>query len=286
MTIGIDATHNPEFWTCEFYRTYTHIAGLQQLTEDLLRKIAAAVHASHKFKMISPFPAIDFISGIEKASGMELPNLSHPGAREILMQSMQDRHIPFPDNPTLPRLLDKLSSRYLEPQCLDPTWITAHPECLSPLAKSFEQAGTDQRVAARAELFIDGKEVVNCYEEENSPVDQRAKFEQQQIYNQAEDIHEKIDESYLQALEWGLPPTGGWGCGIDRLCMLFGGTSRIADTLTFGTLRNVVALGKVKGAETGTQGSGEQRNQESEDGKSSKDRDGDGGVRIASPATV
>ena len=102
-----------------------------------------------------------------------------------------------------------------------------------------------QRVAARAELFIEKQEFVNTYEEENSPAEQRRKFEEQIQYHgeyHGGDRESTVDESYLQALEWGLPPTGGWGCGIDRLCMLFAGTKRIADVLSFGTLRNVVGL--------------------------------------------
>lgn len=102
---------------------------------------------------------------------------------------------------------------------------------------------TSQRVAARAELFIAGKEVVNTYEEENSPFEQRRKFKEQIKYRDDENRTD-IDESYIEALEWGLPPTGGWGCGIDRLVMLLSGTDRINDVLPFGNLRNVISLGK------------------------------------------
>jgi len=97
-----------------------------------------------------------------------------------------------------------------------------------------------QQVAARCELFIQGREFVNAYEEENSPFEQRRKFQEQLLYNKTINEEGEIDESYLQALEWGLPPTGGWGCGIDRLCMLFTGTQRIGDVLPFGNLRAVV----------------------------------------------
>jgi lysyl-tRNA synthetase class 2 len=103
---------------------------------------------------------------------------------------------------------------------------------------------TGQRVASRVELFIHGREYVNAYEEENSPFEQRRKFIQQR------DFHPEgegaIDESYLEALEWGMPPTGGWGCGLDRLVMLFASKKRIADVLPFGTLRNVVSIAKTK----------------------------------------
>jgi len=131
---------------------------------------------------------------------------------------------------------------------------------MSPLAKSFTQEasrpnGVRHRVAARAELFINAREYVNCYEEENSPVSQRQKFVQQLQFRkqggkEGEDAlgtDREVDESYLSALEWAMPPTGGWGCGVDRIVMLFSGRGRIADVLPFGTLRNVVGLGSRKG---------------------------------------
>ena len=188
----------------------------------------------------SPFRRLDFIPAIEAELRCKLPILTAPDAQSSLLRLFSEKRIPLPTLPTVPRLLDKLSSRYLEPQCDSPTWIINPPECLSPLSKSFQHPDNRQRVAARAELFINRQEFVNTYEEENSPIEQRRKFEEQLLHHEGDP--EGIDESYLQALEWGLPPTGGWGCGIDRLCMLFSGSSRIADVLPFGTLRNVVSL--------------------------------------------
>ena len=188
-----------------------------------------------------PLRRLDFIPAIEAAVGGQLPELIWPDARDDLLRLFDECNVPLPYPQTLPRLLDRLSTQYLEPQCYEPTWIINHPECLSPLSKSFIHPDNGQRVSARAELFVRHTELVNCYEEENSPTDQRRKFNDQLRYLDV-DFEAGIDESYLQALEWGLPPTGGWGCGIDRLCMLFSGTHRIADVLPFGTLRNVVAL--------------------------------------------
>lgn len=189
-----------------------------------------------------PFAQVDFFAGLRTALGRPLPDLSAPEAVDQLKQLFNDYDIKLPKTPTLPRLLDRLSSLYLEPQCNEPTWITHYPECLSPLSKSFVDPNTKQRVAARAELFIHGREYVNTYEEENSPFEQRRKFIEQLQYQ--EDIGEAdVDEDYIEALKWGLPPTGGWGCGIDRLVMLFSGSERIHDVLPFGNLRNVVSLG-------------------------------------------
>lgn len=191
----------------------------------------------------APFRRLDFVPEIESAINRKLPDLASADAEAEVLQLVQDCKITLPDSPNLPALLGKLSSTYLEPQCSSPTFIVGYPECMSPLAKSFVDPNSQQRVAARAELFIDGQEVVNTYEEENSPFEQRRKFTEQLRYR-GEGESSTIDESYLQALEWGLPPTGGWGCGIERLCMLMSGAPRIGDVLPFGSLRNVVGLGR------------------------------------------
>lgn len=248
---GIDLNHNPEFTTCEFYKTYADLDELINMTETMFSGLSRVVTALIQTDCRSlertnidfspPYRRLDFVPAIEAAMGSKLPKLTTPEAPSALITMFKERDVPLPTLPTLPRLLDKLSGTYLETQCTDPTWIINHPECLSPLSKSFSHPDNGQRVAARAELFIDKQEFVNTYEEENSPTVQRRKFKDQLRFQEG-DPEASLDESYLQALEWGLPPTGGWGCGIDRLCMLFAGTNRIADVLSFGTLRNVVAL--------------------------------------------
>lgn len=244
--LGIDKTHNPEFTTCEFYHAYADLEKLLSMTETLLTGLAEFIHIHHPMNpdkvggmdFKAPFHRIDFIPGIEEAIGRSLPDLQGSSAKSELLQIYEDLSLPVPAEPTLPRLLDKLCSEYLEPQCQSPTYVINPPECLSPLSKVFTHPGCNQRVAARGELFIEGKEIANMYEEENSPVEQRRKFQEQLAYREKGDPG-TIDESYLQALEWGLPPTGGWGCGIDRLCMLFTDTQRIGDVLSFGNLRTV-----------------------------------------------
>jgi tRNA synthetases class II (D, K and N) len=194
-----------------------------------------------------PYRQIDFLLTLNETLGIKLPDLDAESAEADLLDIFRQKEIALPARPTLPRLLDKLSALYLEPQCDKPTWIINHPECLSPLSKSFSHPSTNvaQQVAARAELFIHGHEIVNCYEEENSPFEQRRKFLMQQRYSTATDSETPdpeampVDEDYLKALEWGLPPTGGWGCGIDRLVMLLTGKDRINDVLTFGNLRTI-----------------------------------------------
>lgn len=246
--IGLDKTHNPEFTTCEFYEAYANLEDLIYMTEALLYGISRHISALHlegvepsaslKADCSVQFRRVDFMPAIETALGRQLPNLTSPEATSDLIRIFEDKSIPMPAVVSLPRLLDKLSSVYLEPQCSEPTFIMYHPECLSPLSKSFQHPTLNQPVAARAELFVDGKEIANTYEEENSPFEQRRKFMEQSAYREEGDPT-MLNESYLQALQWGLPPTGGWGCGIDRLCMLFTGARRIGDVLSFGSLRSV-----------------------------------------------
>ncbi|KAL8785013.1 MAG: hypothetical protein Q9213_003606 [Squamulea squamosa] len=250
---GIDKIHNPEFTTCEFYDAYVNLDKLINTTERLISELITYTNqltlkqltalSPCEISIKTPFQQLDFIKNLESAMEIKFPDLKSIQAEAFVIQMFKEREIRLPDSATLPRLLDRLASKYLEPLCQDPTWIIHHPECLSPLSKSFVAPDTNQLVSARAELFIKGKEVVNTYEEENSPFEQRRKFEEQVKYRN-DDNRADIDENYLEALEWGLPPTGGWGCGVDRLVMLLSGTDRINDVLPFGNLRNVVSLGR------------------------------------------
>ncbi|KAL1954594.1 hypothetical protein VTO42DRAFT_889 [Malbranchea cinnamomea] len=240
---GLDKTHNPEFTTCEFYETYTDLESLMKRTQKLLQRIATEIMDLNSIKrpntdFSSEFRRIDFIPAIEEAIGEKLPDLKAEGAASKVSSLLDRLSIPRPCHPTLPRMLDRLCSKYLEPQCKEPAFIINHPECMSPLAKSFKHPTCNQVVSARAELFIEGQELANMYEEENSPFEQRRKFEEQLLYHDPETPRE-IDEEYVKVLEWGLPPTGGWGCGLDRLVMFFTGAKRISDVLSFGNLRSV-----------------------------------------------
>jgi lysyl-tRNA synthetase class 2 len=252
---GVDNTHNPEFSICEFYEVGATLPSLIERTEKLIHDLHKTVEALRPayfptlgpvegINFSSPFAQLPFIPTIEKESGRWLPDLSSETASADLLYFFDELNIPVPPNPTVPRLLDALAEQYIEPLCTNPTFITHHPEALSPLSKSFVDETTGQRVASRVELFINGREYVNAYEEENSPFEQRRKFVMQQAFHP--EGEGAIDESYLEALEWGMPPTGGWGCGLDRLVMLFSNKKRIADVLPFGTLRNVVSIYKNK----------------------------------------
>ncbi|KAK7985000.1 lysyl-tRNA synthetase- variant [Apiospora saccharicola] len=212
---------------------------------DLAGDADAPVAWKHHYK------ALEFLPALEEVLGVKFPDLSAPDALNEVsdMISTQTDYV-VPPEITLNKLLDNLAGEYLEKHSHEmPIFIINHPACMSPLAKSFTCPRTGQLVSARAELFIHGREIANMYEEENDPVEQRRKFELQVASRGGDHLGEEgqavVDESYIQALEHGLPPTGGWGCGIDRLVMLFTGATRINDTLAFGNMRNVVSATEV-----------------------------------------
>lgn len=252
---GVDATHNPEFNICEFYQAYATLETLTLRTEELIHSLKGQMQALREEGIFKDLPDIDpilekdfamieFIPALEEKLEVKLPALQSADAYDQVLELFKRHNIAVPSNPTLARLLDAFSAHYLEPNSFDqPIFITNHPACMSPLSKHFTCEKTGQIVAARAELFINGREYANMYEEENSPIEQRRKFEEQLKQRETNKEAMELDESYLKALEWGLPPTGGWGCGVDRLVMLFSGRERISDVLAFGSLRNVVGLG-------------------------------------------
>ncbi|OBR09993.1 Lysine--tRNA ligase [Colletotrichum higginsianum IMI 349063] len=266
---GIDGTHNPEFTMCEFYSAYTNLSDLIASTEELLAGLAA--HCQHLIetqltslepidasKFARPFRQLEFIPALEEALGFRLPKLTGKDAYSELIAVLALSKVEVPGGipSTMPKLLDRLAAIYLEPKSFEaPLFITHHPTCMSPLAKSFVCPKTMQLVSARTELFINGRELANMYEEENDPSVQARKLAEHSFFGTGkdpaplEDVDAPVtprdaplDKSYIQALEAGLPPTGGWGCGVERLVMLFSGVNRISDCLSFGTLKNVVGL--------------------------------------------
>ncbi|ODV83921.1 hypothetical protein CANARDRAFT_29642 [[Candida] arabinofermentans NRRL YB-2248] len=253
---GIDSTHNPEFTTCEFYQTFIDLECLMQMTEDLLIDILKTLSTDPRYSSVcyehcskllqeiesngNKFKKIDFIKELEIQTGIPLPSDLNSNN---LIQYYNDLNIPLPIVKSSSQLLDNLSSIYLEPQCQElPTFIYNLPEVLSPLAKSTTISNTNHIVSNRFELYINGKELVNAYEEENNPFKQHNKFQQQLSskldFNDKETIIP--DYKFIEFMEWGMPPTGGWGLGIDRLVMLVTGTDRIDNVLSFGKLSDVL----------------------------------------------
>ncbi|KAH6900277.1 hypothetical protein B0T10DRAFT_470108 [Thelonectria olida] len=223
-------------------------------------------------KYARPFKRVEFVPALEEAMGLRLPKLSVEDALPELLAVLKLAGIRIPGEVpnSLSKLLDRLAAIYIEPMSFEePILITNHPACMSPLAKSFLCPRTYQLVSARAELFIGGRELANMYEEENDPQAQKQKLlDHRNLVNkpdgsiaiEAREVDPEaaanesrleldddgegapLDQSFIKALDYGLPPTGGWGCGVERMVMLFSGANRISDCLSFGTLRNVVGL--------------------------------------------
>lgn len=230
---GIDLTHNPEFTTCEFYQAYADYNDLMAMTEEMVSSMVKNITGSYKIKyhpdgpegkeididFTPPFRRIPMVAGLEEALGVTLPtDLETEEARVFLVELCAKHGVDCSPPQTTARLLDKLVGEFVEVQCVNPTFICDHPQIMSPLAKWHRGA---PGLTERFELFVNCREVANAYTELNDPLRQRELFEQQAACKaQGDDEAMFVDENFLKALAYGLPPTGGWGFGIDRFTML------------------------------------------------------------------
>lgn len=250
---GIDMTHNPEFTSCEFYWAYMDYDDLMDITEELLRNLVFSLFGTYKIKYHPEGPEvkdgteleIDFepsfkrlpmIQGIEEALNVTFPtDLECEETREWLDKLCKDNEVECGNPRTTARLIDKLVGEYIETKCLNPTFITEHPQIMSPLAKWHrDKPGLTERF----ELFINYHEVANAYTELNDPKVQQEAFEGQAKQKDAgDDEAQPIDDKYVTALEYGLPPTGGWGLGIDRLAMLLTDSNNIKEVIAFPAMK-------------------------------------------------
>jgi len=245
---GIDLTHNPEFTTCEFYWAYKDFHDLIEETEKLVSGMVYAIHGTYKIKytpqggptrevdFTPPFRRISMVSGLEEHLGVKIPRpLESDEANKFLDQLCEKLNVKCGAPRTTARLLDKLVGEFLEPQCVNPTFIMDHPEIMSPLAKTHRSL---PGMTERFELFVLEKEVCNAYTELNSPFVQRERFIEQMKQKAAgDDEVPDIDEGFVTALEYGLPPTAGWGMGIDRMTMFLTDSDNIKEVLLFPAMR-------------------------------------------------
>lgn len=240
---GIDLTHNPEFTTCEFYMAYADYEDLMRMTEELLSIMVKSIKGSlvieYQGKTIDftpPFKRISIVEGVETGLGAKIPRpLDGPEANAFLAKACQERSLKVPPPLTTARLLDKLAGEFVEPRCESPTFVIDHPALMSPLAKYHRR---DAELTERFELFVVGREIANAYTELNNPIVQRERFmEQAKAKAQGDEEAQFVDESFLTALEHALPPTGGWGFGIDRFAMLLANTGNIKEVILFPAMK-------------------------------------------------
>ncbi|GAT22208.1 lysyl-tRNA synthetase [Aspergillus luchuensis] len=243
---GIDLTHNPEFTTCEFYWAYADVYDVMNLTEELVSGLVKHITGGYEttfhtqsgetynVNWKAPWRRVEMIPALEEATGEKFPpgdQLHTAETGEFLKRVLKKTGVECSPPMTNARMLDKLVGEFIEETCVNPTFITGHPQMMSPLAKYHRQ---NVGLCERFEAFVCKKEIVNAYTELNDPFDQRLRFEEQaRQKDQGDDEAQIIDENFCTSLEYGLPPTGGWGMGIDRLVMFLTDNYSIKEVLAF-----------------------------------------------------
>ena len=240
---GVDTRHNPEFTLMELYQAYTDYEGMMELTESMFRYLAEKVCGSTKFTYNGieidfgkPFERLTMNDAIKKYAGIDFDAVE---TDEEAKRLADEHHIEYEERHTKGDIINLFFEEYCEKELIQPTFIMDHPLSISPLTK---KKPSDPNKVERFELFINTWEMCNAYSELNDPIDQRERFAQQDANAEAgDDEAQHTDEDFLNALEIGMPPTGGIGYGIDRLVMLLTDSPAIRDVLLFPTMKSLDA---------------------------------------------
>ena len=236
---GMDTRHNPEFTMLELYQAYTDYIGMMNLTEDLIRTVAKKVlgktiitYGDVEIDFEKPFARLSMADAVKNACGVDFYTVtSEEDAKSLAKQ----HHIQFESHHKKGDILNLFFEKYVEENLIQPTFIMNHPVEISPLAKRMP---SNPDYTERFELFIVGREIANAFSELNDPIDQRGRFEAQAAKKAKGDAEANdVDEDFLNALEYGMPPTGGLGIGVDRLIMLLTDSASIRDVLLFPTMK-------------------------------------------------
>jgi len=235
---GLSRVHNPEFTMLEWYQAFSDYEDQMKLVERMVLHVLDNVFGTRTIEVggqeISfepPFRRLGLVSGLSEALGVDV----HEMTDQQLRAKAEEMKAPELDGAGRGKLIDKLFGEVVEPDLIQPTFVIDHPKELSPLAKPHRD---DPRLTERFELYIGGAEIFNAFSELNDPIDQRERFEAQVGLKEAgDDEAQPIDEDYIRALEYGMPPTGGVGMGVDRLVMMLTGAPTIRDVILFPILR-------------------------------------------------
>ena len=238
---GLDTRHNPEFTLMELYQAYTDYHGMMDLTENMFRHVAKEVlgtttitYNGVEMDLGKPFARITMVDTVKQYSGVDFKEIH---TVEEARAAADLHHVEYEDRHTKGDILNLFFETFVEEHLIQPTFVMDHPVEISPLTK---KKPDDPEYVERFEMFMNGWEMANAYSELNDPIDQRERFaEQEKQFAAGDEEANHTDEDFLNALEIGMPPTGGIGYGIDRLCMLFTDSPAIRDVLLFPTMKSL-----------------------------------------------
>ena len=238
---GLDTRHNPEFTLMELYQAYTDYNGMMDLTENMFRYVAQEVcgtttvpYGEHMIDLGKPFERLTMIEAVKKYTGIDFDEVPDTAAAKKLAD---EKEVHYEDRHAKGDILNLFFEEFVEEHLVQPTFVMDHPVEISPLTK---RKPDKPDYVERFELFITGREMCNAYSELNDPIDQRERFRaQEELFAQGDEEANHTDEDFLNALEIGMPPTGGIGYGIDRLVMLLTNSPAIRDVLLFPTMKTL-----------------------------------------------